>query len=69
MEKFTIITETSGSGEVWGRIQYKDALLTATASNIDELKEQLTEQLEEFYDVPPDQIDFDIQDQADLARD
>ncbi|RYD54388.1 MAG: hypothetical protein EOP56_19275 [Sphingobacteriales bacterium] len=63
MEKFIIITETSGDGQVWGRITYKDALLTATADNIDELQEQLADQLEEFYDVPADQIEFDIEEQ------
>ncbi|RYD57132.1 MAG: hypothetical protein EOP56_10045 [Sphingobacteriales bacterium] len=67
MAKLTIITEINNDGEICGRIQYGASLLTAVASNIDELTENFTEQLEDFYGLTVTEEDFEVVDQADIG--
>jgi hypothetical protein len=55
-----IIEKENTSGELWGRVQYDDNLILESAKTVEELQNKMKVLLQDFHDVKPDQVKFDL---------
>ena len=60
MEKINLIIENAKDGLVWGRVMYDDNLLVESATNAEELQVKMKTLLNDFHDLEPDTISFEI---------
>jgi hypothetical protein len=54
-----LIVEKGEEG-IWGRVNYNDNLITEQADTLDDLKLKLKMLLQDFEDVAPESIVFDV---------
>ena len=60
MEQINLIIENAKDGLVWGRVMYDDNLLVESATNAEELQVKMKTLLNDFHDLEPDTISFEI---------
>ena len=60
MENINLIIENAKDGLVWGRVAYDDNLLVESAANAEELQVKMKTLLNDFHDLEPDTISFEI---------
>ena len=59
-KKLTIVVE-KGPGNLSAKLKYRSDLLTTTAKDLGGIKRGFLEQLEGFYDIPSDQVEFKVE--------
>jgi hypothetical protein len=60
MEQINLIIENAKDGLVWGRVAYDDNLLVESATNAEELQVKIKTLLNNFHDLEPDIINFEV---------
>ena len=61
MKKVILIIEKErNSNELWGRIQYEGNLIVESAPTTDELQTKLKNILQEFHQISPEDVEFEI---------
>lgn len=58
--KLEVVIEEAKDGQLWGRINYGDDLLTTNAESEELLIDNFKDQLEAFYQVKTDSLKFEI---------
>jgi hypothetical protein len=61
METIALIIESAKDGQLWGRVQFEDNLLTEGASSLPELESKMKALLKDWHALDPKQISFDLQ--------
>ena len=61
METIALIIESAKDGELWGRVQYDDNLITESASSVPELERKMKALLKDWHAVDAKQISFELQ--------
>ena len=61
METIALIIESAKDGELWGRVQYDDNLITESASSVPELERKMKALLKDWHALDPKQISFELQ--------
>src|SRR5215210_9258 len=61
METIALIIESAKDGELWGRVQYDDNLITESASSVPELERKMKALLKDWHALDTKQISFELQ--------
>lgn len=61
METIALIIESAKDGELWGRVQYDDNLITESASSVPELERKMKALLKDWHALDAKQISFELQ--------
>jgi hypothetical protein len=61
METIALIIESAKDGELWGRVQYDDNLITESASSVPELERKMKALLKDWHALNTKQISFELQ--------
>ena len=61
METIALIIESAKDGELWGRVQYDDNLITESASSVPELERKMKALLKDWHAFDTKQISFELQ--------
>jgi hypothetical protein len=59
-KKTEIFIEKAEGGQLWGRINYEEDLLTTNAESVDGIIENFREQFEAFYNLKTTKNNFEI---------
>lgn len=60
MKKLSLIVEKSKDGKLWGRVEFDDDLMIDSASSLDVLEKKMKKLLQNFHEVEPSEIKFEL---------